>query len=94
MWPGSPVPKFEPDYLVDYERGITAQHKMETALGWLDMPFEQRPQMISIYVPQVDQKGHGGGPQGGQVSHCIYISHAYVVKNILVIAQWCIGSNG
>ncbi|KAI7876207.1 alkaline phosphatase-like protein [Lichtheimia hyalospora FSU 10163] len=68
MWPGSPVPKFEPDYLVDYERGVTAHNKMEKALGWLDMPFEERPQMISIYVPQVDQKGHGGGPQGAQLN--------------------------
>lgn len=82
MWPGSPVPKFEPDYFVDYERGVTAQHKMETALGWLDMPFEERPQMISIYVPQVDQKGHGGGPQGGQVNK------ERMIANTLLTTNW------
>ncbi|KAI9492102.1 alkaline-phosphatase-like protein [Zychaea mexicana] len=68
MWPGSPVPSTMPDYLVDYDREVTAQQKMDIALEWFDLPFEERPQMISIYVPQVDQKGHGGGPEGKQLN--------------------------
>ncbi|KAI9317906.1 alkaline-phosphatase-like protein [Dichotomocladium elegans] len=68
MWPGSPVASTAPTYLVDYDRQVSAQQKMDIALNWLDLPLEERPQVISIYIPQVDQKGHGGGPEGGQLN--------------------------
>ncbi|KAI7856861.1 alkaline-phosphatase-like protein [Circinella umbellata] len=68
MWPGSAVPSTLPDYLIDYEREVTAEQKIDIALQWFDKPLEERPEMISIYIPQVDQKGHGGGPQGKQLN--------------------------
>ncbi|CAO3596337.1 unnamed protein product [Absidia cylindrospora] len=68
MWPGSGNPTVKPDYFLDYDRNITAISKMDTALGWLDLPIEKRPQMISVYIPQIDQKGHGGGPDGLQMN--------------------------
>lgn len=70
MWPGSNVPihNVEPDYYVAYTRATTAQDKMDIALGWLDLPKDERPQSISIYIPQIDQKGHGGGPEGKQLN--------------------------
>ncbi|GAA5805766.1 hypothetical protein HPULCUR_011291 [Helicostylum pulchrum] len=70
MWPGSNVPidSVEPDYYIPYTRSTTAIDKMDLALNWLDLPIEQRPQSISIYIPQIDQKGHGGGPDGKQLN--------------------------
>ncbi|KAI8381444.1 alkaline-phosphatase-like protein [Radiomyces spectabilis] len=68
MWPGSAVPSHLPTYLVDYIRGTTAIDKMDTTLNWLDLPIESRPQMIAVYIPQIDQKGHGGGPDGPQMN--------------------------
>ncbi|CAO3653887.1 unnamed protein product [Mucor fragilis] len=70
MWPGSNVPikSVSPDYYIPYTRETTAIDKMDIALNWLDMPIEQRPQSISIYIPQIDQKGHGGGPDGKQLN--------------------------
>ncbi|KAI9301998.1 alkaline-phosphatase-like protein [Cunninghamella echinulata] len=68
MWPGSGVPTMKADYFIDYKREFTAQSKMVTVLEWLDSPLEKRPQMISVYIPQVDQKGHGGGPDGAQLN--------------------------
>jgi predicted AlkP superfamily pyrophosphatase or phosphodiesterase len=66
MWPGSDVPikSKRPDMYVPYTRNVTAKDKMDLTLGWLDMPKEERPQSISVYIPRVDQKGHGGGPDG------------------------------
>lgn len=68
MWPGSNVKidSLSPDYYQPYAREITAQDKMDTVLNWLDLPIDQRPQSISVYIPQIDQKGHGGGPDGKQ----------------------------
>ncbi|KAI7889381.1 alkaline-phosphatase-like protein [Mucor mucedo] len=70
MWPGSNVPihGVSPDYYVPYTRETTAIDKMDITLGWLDLPIGQRPQSISIYIPQIDQKGHGGGPEGKQLN--------------------------
>ncbi|KAG1453813.1 hypothetical protein G6F56_007477 [Rhizopus delemar] len=70
MWPGSNVKinGVSPDYHIPYARVTTAQDKMDIALNWLDMPIDQRPQSISIYIPQIDQKGHGGGPDGKQLN--------------------------
>lgn len=70
MWPGSNVPiqGVSPDYYLPYTRATTAIDKMDITLGWLDLPIQERPQSISIYIPQIDQKGHGGGPEGKQVN--------------------------
>lgn len=69
MWPGSNVPisSVSPDYYVPYTSTANAKDKMDITLGWLDLPVQERPQSISIYIPQIDQKGHGGGPEGKQV---------------------------
>lgn len=69
MWPGSNVPiqSVTPDYYIPYTRATTAIDKMDITLNWLDLPISDRPQSISIYIPQIDQKGHGGGPDGKQV---------------------------
>lgn len=69
MWPGSniPIKSVEPNYVIPYVRGPTAIDKMDIVLNWLDLPLAERPQSISVYIPQVDQKGHGGGPDGKQV---------------------------
>ncbi|CAO3610014.1 unnamed protein product [Cunninghamella blakesleeana] len=68
MWPGSGIPTMKADYFIDYNREFTAQKKMDKVLEWLDYPLEVRPQMISVYIPQIDQKGHGGGPDGAQLN--------------------------
>ncbi|KAI8879406.1 Phosphodiest-domain-containing protein [Backusella circina FSU 941] len=66
MWPGSDVAiqSKRPDMYIPYTRNVTARDKMDMTLDWLDMPREERPQSISVYIPRVDQKGHGGGPDG------------------------------
>lgn len=68
MWPGSTA--LEADYVVPYQYESTAKDKMNTVLNWLDLPFTERPQLISIYVPQIDQNGHDQGPDGENVG-CI-----------------------
>ncbi|KAG0169241.1 hypothetical protein DFQ28_003458 [Apophysomyces sp. BC1034] len=69
MWPGSDVPiqSVKPDFTVNYKRETTIKDKMDQTLAFLDLPKEDRPQMISIYIPQADQKGHGAGPDGPKI---------------------------
>lgn len=68
MWPGSSAQHLSPDYLVKFNSSMQPMEKMDITLGWLDLPYEERPQMISVYIPQVDQEGHRGGPHSPKVS--------------------------
>ncbi|CAO3701993.1 unnamed protein product [Rhizopus stolonifer] len=71
MWPGSNTRYNTPDYVVPFNNSVTMQEKMQTTLNWLDLSYDERPQMISIYVQQVDQEGHRGGPNGPKMNNYI-----------------------
>ncbi|KAI9250720.1 alkaline-phosphatase-like protein [Sporodiniella umbellata] len=73
MWPGSnvKVQNMSLDFHLPYARTTTLQEKFDLAFNWLDLPSSERPNLISIYVPQIDQKGHGGGPSGNQLNAVI-----------------------
>lgn len=43
------------------------QEKMDITLKWLDLPYDDRPQLITVYCPQIDQEGHRGGPHSNKV---------------------------
>lgn len=68
MWPGSDIGFDNPDYVVKFNGTMGTKEKMDITLGWIDLPFEERPQMISVYIPQIDQEGHRGGPNGSKMN--------------------------
>ncbi|CAM0141239.1 hypothetical protein VKS41_004058 [Umbelopsis sp. WA50703] len=64
MWPGcsATLKGKRPTYEVPYSDRVSSLEKMDKALGWLDLPAEERPQSINLYIPTVDQHGHKYGP--------------------------------
>ncbi|KAG0165386.1 hypothetical protein DFQ28_008723 [Apophysomyces sp. BC1034] len=66
MWPGSTVPikHVKANHVVRYNDSTTSMEKMDSTLAWLDMPDDERPQFMAVYIPQIDQEGHRGGPNG------------------------------
>lgn len=88
MWPGSDTNYNPPDMVVKYNNSMTTKEKMDVTLQWLDLPYDDRPQMISVYVPQIDQEGHRGGPFGSKV-----IWNCWIVKRpVLIDHRWIISS--
>lgn len=75
MWPGCSVAfnDLQPSLSVPYSDAMTMDEKVDQALAWLDLPFEQRPEFIGLYVPQVDQAGHREGPFANEASFSFYI---------------------
>lgn len=69
MFPGSEVvfPKGNPSEMDRYNGTELLEIKTERVLGWLDRPFEQRPELIVAYVPNVDSKGHANGIKGEEL---------------------------
>jgi predicted AlkP superfamily pyrophosphatase or phosphodiesterase len=42
--------------------------KLNQLLTWVDLPFEERPQLIMAYEPSLDQAGHLTGPMSALVN--------------------------
>ncbi|ORX58772.1 type I phosphodiesterase/nucleotide pyrophosphatase/phosphate transferase [Hesseltinella vesiculosa] len=69
MWPGCSTSfpdGWQPSYVVPFQDGIPFDHKTDIALDWLDLPIQDRPQFIGLYVPEVDQAGHRYGPYANE----------------------------
>lgn len=63
MWPGSEVSGLGATYIDKYNGSATLESKIESLVNWLDLPLDQRPQLIAGYVPNVDAAGHRFGPE-------------------------------
>ncbi|KAK3395545.1 Phosphodiest-domain-containing protein [Sordaria brevicollis] len=73
MWPGSEahVLDLEPTYMDRYNGKEKLGNKVDRILGFLDMPDDQRPQVIAAYVPNVDSDGHKYGPNSTEIRSTI-----------------------
>ncbi|KAK3495493.1 alkaline-phosphatase-like protein [Neurospora crassa] len=73
MWPGSEahVLDIEPTYMDRYNGKEKLGNKVDRILGFLDMPDDERPQVIAAYVPNVDSDGHKYGPNSTEIRSTI-----------------------
>lgn len=73
MWPGSEahILQVEPTYMDRYNGKEKLANKVNSILGFLDMPDEDRPQVIAAYVPNVDSDGHRFGPNSTEIRSTI-----------------------
>lgn len=70
MWPGCSTEfnKLRPTYSVGYSDYVTFDEKVDQVFDWFDLPLEDRPQFVGLYVPQIDQAGHAYGPYANEAS--------------------------
>lgn len=68
MWPGSNTNYNPPELLVKFNQSMLPMEKMHVALNWLDMKYDDRPQLVTMYIPQVDVQGHRDGPVSEEVA--------------------------
>ncbi|KAK4684949.1 hypothetical protein P7C73_g5211, partial [Tremellales sp. Uapishka_1] len=52
--------------------------KLAQLLQWIDLDINDRPQFISAYIPEVDQKGHLGGPVSSEVEKALTTVDTFV----------------
>ncbi|WP_353228344.1 ectonucleotide pyrophosphatase/phosphodiesterase [Novosphingobium sp.] len=73
FWPGVAVAHqgTRPGLFQDYDRKIAAFDRVDTVLGWLDLPVDQRPRLALLYFEAVDSAGHNFGPDSPQVNAAI-----------------------
>lgn len=68
-WPGSDavIGGIRPTYWKPFDRDFSAGARVDTVLGWLDLPVAQRPRFMTLYFEQVDRTGHDYGPDSPEV---------------------------
>ncbi|KAF8630839.1 hypothetical protein AX17_005198 [Amanita inopinata Kibby_2008] len=70
MWPGPPetATGASSTYFVQWRDKVPLDAKLDQILQWIDLPLEQRPQLIMAYEPSLDQAGHLTGPASALVN--------------------------
>lgn len=70
MWPGpwSTSSGVNSTYFLPWENNYALEKKLSNLLEWVDLPLEERPQLILGYEPSLDQAGHATGPMSKAVN--------------------------
>ncbi|TRM70441.1 alkaline-phosphatase-like protein [Schizophyllum amplum] len=70
MWPGPPKMSSgaSPTYFEPWRDKVPLQEKLDQIMQWIDLPIEERPQLIMAYEPSLDQAGHLTGPMSALVN--------------------------
>ncbi|KAG2344502.1 Phosphodiest-domain-containing protein [Suillus weaverae] len=70
MWPGpwSTSSGVNSTYFLPWENNYALEKKLSNLLEWIDLPLEERPQLILGYEPSLDQAGHATGPMSKAVN--------------------------
>lgn len=73
MWPGPPYTseKIRPTYWRAFQDHFKWSKRIQLLETWLDMPIHERPEMIFIYLPDLDEVGHRNGPESSQLNHTL-----------------------
>ncbi len=74
FWPGSDVVihGVRPTYWKTYDVTMPPPDRVDTVLGWLDLPEAERPQFLTLYFDAVDHAGHIGGPDSALVNTALH----------------------
>jgi predicted AlkP superfamily pyrophosphatase or phosphodiesterase len=69
FFPGSeaPIQGVRPSFWFPYDGDIPNRQRVDTVLGWLQLPDAERPRIITLYFSDVDSMGHMHGPNSAQV---------------------------
>src|SRR4030095_14200698 len=64
FWPGSEaeIAGVRPTYWKPYDGKVPNNVRVDTVLGWLDLPAAERPTFLTLYFNDVDDAGHDFSP--------------------------------
>ncbi len=73
FFPGSEaeIGGVRPTYWKHFDDSIPNNERIDTTLGWLDLPAAERPTFFTLYFDEVDHAGHEGGPDSPGVAAAV-----------------------
>ncbi len=73
FWPGSEarIHRVRPTYWKPYAGDTPHGERIDQVLAWLDLPEEERPDLLTLYFSSVDSMGHRHGPRAEAVRDAV-----------------------
>ncbi len=75
FWPGSEVVKgpwnCPPNLCRQYNGSVPFEERVDAVLGFVDLPGEQRPSLVTLYFEDPDHQGHETGPDAPQITDAV-----------------------
>ncbi|XP_033645036.1 venom phosphodiesterase 2-like [Asterias rubens] len=80
FWVGSDVDvqDMRPNYYFQYNGDTTAEQKIDTIRGWLQLPTGKRPDLITLYFDEPDKTGHQYGPDSDEQNKALEKVDGYI----------------
>lgn len=60
-----------PTFWKEYDGKIPNEERVDQILKWIDLPRGERPRMFTLYFSDVDDAGHGYGPDAAQTRDAV-----------------------
>jgi len=60
-----------PTFWKQYEHNLPNETRVDTILSWLDLPQSERPTFLTLYFADVDDAGHGFGPDSVETRQAV-----------------------
>jgi len=70
FWPGSEthLDYRHPTYFKTYQHNMPHEERIQGIIDWLQLPEEERPQLMFLYFSDTDSKGHRFGPDSDELN--------------------------
>ncbi|KAH8915783.1 Phosphodiest-domain-containing protein [Atractiella rhizophila] len=75
-----------PTYYFPYTKK-TWQWKSDHFAQFIDLPFDQRPQLMLFYLPDIDQEGHRSGPDGSKLTKTLSVADSFSYRLMETIRE-------
>jgi predicted AlkP superfamily pyrophosphatase or phosphodiesterase len=82
FWVGSEaaIQNTYPTYYYKFNQVTPIDKRIAAVVGWLKLPAEKRPHLITFYFPQVDHEGHKHGPNSPEVEKAVHFVDSAVYE--------------
>jgi len=69
FWPSSEaaIAGITPSHFMKYDHDAAHQERIDGVLNWYNLPFSERPQLITTYFHDVDSAGHNYGQNSSEL---------------------------
>jgi predicted AlkP superfamily pyrophosphatase or phosphodiesterase len=73
FWPGSEaaVQGIRPSHWRKMDASMSYESRVDQILAWLDLPVEQRPKFLTLYIEEVNTIGHRYGPDSPELIQAV-----------------------
>ncbi|RVT96567.1 alkaline phosphatase family protein [Mucilaginibacter limnophilus] len=82
FWVGSEaeIQQYRPTYYYNYNEKTEISHRIGAVVNWLKLPAEQRPHLITFYLPEVDHESHRHTPDSKETEEAVHFIDSAVYE--------------